>query len=51
MDQIDIKISKFLSYVLRHQPESIGLALDNERWADNGVWLTKTVPVGYMCVI
>ena len=28
------KTSKFLSYVLRHQPEVIGLTLDNEGWAD-----------------
>lgn len=27
-------ISKFLSYVLRHQPESIGLTLDSEGWTD-----------------
>lgn len=27
-------VSKFLSYVLRHQPESIGLALDREGWAN-----------------
>lgn len=26
-------ISKFLSYILRHQPESIGLSLDKEGWA------------------
>lgn len=26
-------ISKFLSYILRHQPESIGLSLDPEGWA------------------
>lgn len=26
-------VSKFLSYVLRHQPESIGLQLDVEGWA------------------
>lgn len=26
-------ISKFLSYVLRHQPEAIGLSLDKEGWA------------------
>lgn len=30
-----MKISKFLSYVLRHKPESIGLTLDpNGGWAD-----------------
>ncbi|MEM1134508.1 MAG: RNA 2'-phosphotransferase [Bacteroidota bacterium] len=27
------KLSKFLSYVLRHQPQSIGLALDEQGWA------------------
>lgn len=26
--------SKFLSYVLRHEPQAIGLQLDNEGWAD-----------------
>ncbi len=26
--------SKFLSYVLRHEPEAIGLTLDGEGWAD-----------------
>ncbi|MDX7998568.1 RNA 2'-phosphotransferase [Xenorhabdus sp. Reich] len=36
MDQTDTKTSKFLSYVLRHQPESIGLTLDSEGWADIG---------------
>jgi putative RNA 2'-phosphotransferase len=28
------KTSKFLSYVLRHKPEEIGLQLDSEGWAD-----------------
>lgn len=28
------KTSKFLSYVLRHQPDSIGLSLDENGWAD-----------------
>ncbi len=27
------KISKYLSFLLRHHPESIGLKLDPERWA------------------
>ncbi|MBC8952271.1 RNA 2'-phosphotransferase [Xenorhabdus sp. PB62.4] len=36
MDRVDTKISKFLSYVLRHQPESIGLILDSEGWVDIG---------------
>jgi putative RNA 2'-phosphotransferase len=29
----EVKISKFLSYVLRHQPESIDLILDKNGWA------------------
>src|SRR4029079_10384301 len=28
------KVSKFLSLVLRHQPGRIGLALDDQGWAD-----------------
>ncbi|MEM6261545.1 MAG: RNA 2'-phosphotransferase [Bacteroidota bacterium] len=28
------RISKFLSMVLRHRPETIGLTLDNQGWAD-----------------
>ena len=28
-----VKISKFLSYVLRHRPDEIGLALDANGWA------------------
>ena len=27
------KISKYLSFILRHHPEAIGLKLDEERWA------------------
>ena len=29
-----VKLSKFLSLVLRHQPEAIGLILDEHGWAD-----------------
>ncbi len=29
-----VKLSKFLSLVLRHQPEAIGLTLDENGWAD-----------------
>lgn len=28
--------SKFLSYVLRHEPQAIGITLDTEGWADIG---------------
>ncbi|MCL1790601.1 MAG: RNA 2'-phosphotransferase [Peptococcaceae bacterium] len=34
MNKKEIEISKFLSYVLRHHPEAIGLILDNEGWAE-----------------
>lgn len=34
MSKKHTEVSKFLSYVLRHQPESIGLTLDSEGWAD-----------------
>ena len=33
-DKENIKTSKFLSLVLRHQPELIGLELDKNGWAD-----------------
>ena len=29
-----VRTSKFLSYILRHKPESIGLSLDAEGWVD-----------------
>lgn len=32
--KIAVKTSKFLSYVLRHNPQSIGLQLDEAGWAD-----------------
>lgn len=28
------KVSKYLSFVLRHNPEAIGLKLDRNRWAN-----------------
>ncbi|MGY8748099.1 MAG: RNA 2'-phosphotransferase [Pirellulales bacterium] len=28
------KVSKYLSFVLRHHPEAIGLKLDPERWVN-----------------
>lgn len=33
--------SKFLSFILRHKPESIGLSLDTHGWADIEDLLTK----------
>jgi len=34
MEQESTKISKFLSYVLRHKPDAIGLTFDENGWAD-----------------
>lgn len=31
---MSVQTSKFLSYVLRHAPDSIGLTLDGQGWAD-----------------
>lgn len=36
------EISKYLSYILRHKPESIGLVLDNQGWADINELIEKT---------
>ncbi|GAB5404696.1 MAG: RNA 2'-phosphotransferase [Aureliella sp.] len=35
------KISKYMSFILRHHPESIGLELDAERWANVGALVTQ----------
>lgn len=35
-------ISKFISLVLRHEPQSIGLSLDAQGWADVGELLEKS---------
>jgi putative RNA 2'-phosphotransferase len=35
------RISKFLSLVLRHQPETIGLVLDENGWADTAELIEK----------
>lgn len=34
MNDLHTETSRFLSYVLRHAPETIGLTLDREGWAD-----------------
>lgn len=41
-----VRISKFLSLVLRHQPEKIGLALDPQGWADVDELLAKAQQAG-----
>lgn len=42
-----IKISKFLSYVLRHKPEDAGLELDTEGWVDVELLITAAISNGY----
>lgn len=41
-----VRVSKFLSLVLRHQPERIGLTLDNHGWADVEELITKSKQAG-----
>jgi putative RNA 2'-phosphotransferase len=41
-----VKISKFLSYVLRHEPGAIGLALDANGWADVDELIAKAHAAG-----
>jgi putative RNA 2'-phosphotransferase len=36
MNKRIVDTSKFLSFVLRHQPDAIGLTLDSEGWVDIG---------------
>jgi len=41
-----IRISKFLSLVLRHKPETIGITLDSEGWADVNELIRKSFDAG-----
>jgi putative RNA 2'-phosphotransferase len=40
-DKENTKISKFLSLVLRHQPETIGISLDENGWTDVNTLIDK----------
>jgi RNA 2'-phosphotransferase, Tpt1 / KptA family len=40
------EVSKFLSYVLRHRPDAIGLTLDREGWADISALITAATQAG-----
>ncbi|MDH4209838.1 MAG: RNA 2'-phosphotransferase [candidate division WOR-3 bacterium] len=46
MENKHIRISKFLSLVLRHKPETIGLELDSEGWGDVGELIRKSFDAG-----
>jgi putative RNA 2'-phosphotransferase len=41
-----VKISRFLSYALRHKPEAIGLALDPQGWASIDDLLRRAAAAG-----
>jgi putative RNA 2'-phosphotransferase len=41
MSKLHTETSKFLSFILRHEPQSIGLALDSEGWADINDLISK----------
>ncbi|MEP3889045.1 MAG: RNA 2'-phosphotransferase [Hellea sp.] len=45
MKNKDVRISKLLSYVLRHKPESIGLTLDAQGWANIDELVSKSSKV------
>lgn len=45
-DQTRKRISKFLSLVLRHQPEKIGISLDSAGWTDVEVLLAALAKAG-----
>ena len=46
MNKNHTKISKFLSLVLRHQPQTIGLKLDSAGWAEVDELITKMCQYG-----
>ena len=46
MENSLVHISKFISLVLRHQPETIGLSLDPHGWADVNELLAKARDAG-----
>ncbi|MFI0899975.1 RNA 2'-phosphotransferase [Streptomyces sp. NPDC020983] len=45
-DRRTVKVSKFLARVLRHEPELIGVALDEGGWVDVGVLLAACAAHG-----
>jgi len=46
MAETDVELSKFLSFTLRHRPESIDLTLDSEGWADVGELILRAKLAG-----
>lgn len=48
MSKKNTDISKFLSYILRHQPEAIDLSLDKEGWAVISDLILCSIKEGYV---
>ncbi len=46
-----VALSKFLSYVLRHRPDEIGLSLDAEGWANVEELLQKSAAAGKVLTV
>ena len=42
-----IKVSKFMSLVLRHNPQKIGITLDENGWADTKLLISGLCRNGY----
>jgi putative RNA 2'-phosphotransferase len=51
VDKALVSKSKFLSLVLRHQPESIGLSLDANGWADLQELVSLANAIGYCIAV
>jgi putative RNA 2'-phosphotransferase len=47
MNKRHTEISKFLSYILRHDPQAISLTLDGEGWADVNALITNAEKAGH----
>ena len=47
MSQDTVKLSKFLSYVLRHRPDEIGIQLDHQGWVALDTLLKQANAHGY----
>jgi putative RNA 2'-phosphotransferase len=46
MQNKSTEVSKFLSFVLRHSPDAIGITLDREGWADIAALITGAAATG-----
>ena len=44
------QISKFLSYILRHQPESIDITLDSDDWVEIDLLLAQAQKHGHSVI-